>query len=306
MRQKLTTARASGQRKDPCVCKIDRFRGYTHENPTDVFIGHPGFRRGKACRIEKGKRFEPYGRAHWFHSRTSRTELCIESKPRETWIAPFRITLYADDRTGLLPDDVLGALELLPGKFKLSLIELAFDFSGPTIDRQFVRHYGLFGRSRRAQSSDVTDYWGSRRSGKLIKSYTKTEIDAHRVEFEFGSRFLRRNHIDDPFGFPKLNNLVPRNHFYFAKLDVPKLTDHLRRRGVSREEVSRHLRWLDPSKCNIGAALAYLREELHMTNARRFLIPLRANRFVREALEIWCPKWVRPRHALDESSRKKK
>ncbi len=304
MRQKLTTARASGQRKDPCVAKLDRLQGYCHDDPTTAFFDHPLFRSGKSCRIEKRKQL--YGRAHRFHSRTSGMEFCIESKPREPWIPPFRITLVADDLTGLLPQEVFAVLELLPHKFKLSLVELAFDFSGPTIDRKFVRLFGLFGRSQRVRSGDKTDYWGTRKSGKLVKSYNKIEIGAHRVEFEFGSRFLRRYHIDDPFGFPKLNSLVPRNHFYFAKLDVPKLTDHLRRRGVSCEEVSRHLRWLDPSKCNIGAALAYLREERHMTNARRFLISLRANRFVREALEIWCPKWVRPRHPPDESSRKKK
>jgi hypothetical protein len=219
----------------------------------------------------------------------------IESKPQERWMAPFRVTLYADDKSGLLPEEVFSVLELLSATQRLTLVELAFDFCGPTIDRKFVRLFGLFGRSQRVRSSDKTDYWGTRKSSKLVKSYNKPEIGAHRVELELRSRFLRRYHIENPLDFPKLIDLLPRKHIYFAQLDDRKLIYHLRRRGMTREEVSLHRQWLDPSKCNIGAALFYLREELHLRNVRRLLSPLRTNRLVREALANWVALWVRPK-----------
>jgi len=233
-------------------------------------------------------------------------QFCIESKPREPWIPPFRITLVADDQTGLLPEEVFGVLELLPSKFKMSLVELSFDFSGSTINRIVVRRCGLFGRSQRTRSSDKTDYWGTRKSGKLVKSYNKTEIGAHRVEFEFRSRFLRRYHIDDPFEFARLIELLPHKHISFERINLQKLRDYLRRRGFSDEEIASTCRFVDPCECDTGAALAYLREEVRLSNVRRFLTPSDTNRLVREALKKWCAQWDRPGHSLNAGSRKKK
>jgi hypothetical protein len=57
-------------------------------------------------------------------------KFCIESQRRVGWIAPYRVTLIADDKIGLLPGQVFSVLELLPGRFKLTLVEIAFDFQG--------------------------------------------------------------------------------------------------------------------------------------------------------------------------------
>ncbi len=133
-----------------CTCELDRLRILCIQNPTSTFLDHPGFLSGKSQRITPGERFEPYGRAHWLNSKTSSMSFCIESKPREPWSDPFRVTLIADNSTGLLPQEVFAVLELLTGDFKLSLVELPFDFVDSTVDRTFVLNYGLFGRSRRA------------------------------------------------------------------------------------------------------------------------------------------------------------
>lgn len=55
-------------------------------------------------------------------------KLCIESQPRVGWIPPYRITLIADDKMGLLPEEVFAVLEMLANGFKLTLVEIAFDF----------------------------------------------------------------------------------------------------------------------------------------------------------------------------------
>lgn len=194
----------------------------------------------------------------------------------------------------------------MSSSLKITLAEVAFDFSGSTIDRTFVCRRGLFGRSKRVKSKNATDYWGSRQSIKKVKSYAKSEIDAHRLELELRPRFLRRYHIDDPFEFTRLIELLPHKHISFERINLQKLRDYLRHRGFSDEEIASTCRFVDPCECNTGAALAYLREEVRLSNVRRFLTPLETNRLVREALEIWCPIWGRPRHALGEGSRKKK
>jgi hypothetical protein len=255
--------------------------------------------------VMTGKRPQPYTRAHWFGRRSSDMKFSIESKPRERWMAPFRVTLYADDKSGLLPEEVSAVLELLLAGFKLTLVEIAFDFEGTKVDRKFVRRYGLFGKSRPTRSGKLTDYWGTRRGSKHVKSYWKPEIGKFRLELELHSRFLRRHQIRDPFDFPNLAQLLPRHHIWFVRIDDLKVIGHLRRRGFTGEEVIRICQRLDPLKRDICAALSHLRRNVHLKNVRRFVTPLRTNRLVREALKKWSAHWAKPQHALDERSGEK-
>ena len=96
----------------------------------------------------------------------------VESDRREAWLPPYRLTLYADDRTGLLPNEVFGVLEVLPD-FRLTIVELAFDFAPDQMNRKFVREHALFGKSRPVASKDGSDYWGTRRGSKRVQSYLK-------------------------------------------------------------------------------------------------------------------------------------
>jgi hypothetical protein len=96
----------------------------------------------------------------------------IESDRREAWLRPYRVTLYADDRTGLLPSEVFSVLEVL-SDFRMTMMELAFDFAPDYMDRKFVRNHCLFGKSRPVPSVNETDYFGTRRGTKRAQSYLK-------------------------------------------------------------------------------------------------------------------------------------
>ena len=171
--------RGSGPGLAPsCVTKLDRSQLYCDENPTDVLMGIPGFKSLTGHRIHTPTdgRFQPYGWVHWFKSRTSGMKFLIESERREAWLPPYRLTLYADDHTGLLPTEVFSVLEVLPN-FRMTLLELAFDFEPEQMSRKFVREHALFGRSRPAEGEGDTDYWGTRRGTKRVQSYLKEEID---------------------------------------------------------------------------------------------------------------------------------
>jgi hypothetical protein len=111
-----------------CMGKIDRMQGVSDQDPTPALIGRADLHSFPARTIRrKAGTFRPYVRAQWFHSRRSTWKLAIESEPVERWLAPFRLTLFADDATGLLPNEVFGVLELVPD-FQLTMLELAFDF----------------------------------------------------------------------------------------------------------------------------------------------------------------------------------
>jgi hypothetical protein len=159
------------------IVKLDRMQGYSRKNPTTALQGIPGLKSGRSHRINRPSdgRFQAYGRVHWFESRTSGMKLLLESEPREPWMIrrrPYRLTWYADDSTGLLPDGVFSVLEVLQD-FQMTMLELAFDFAPEAMNRKFVREQALFGKSHPAPSVNETDYWGTRRGSKRVQAYSK-------------------------------------------------------------------------------------------------------------------------------------
>jgi hypothetical protein len=130
-----------------CIVRLDRLQGYCEELPANAWKADPRFQSFRDYRLNAPtrERFQPYGRVHWYKSTSSGMRFCVEWKRLEAWLAPFRITMFADDATGLLPDEVFGVLEALPD-FKLTMQEVAFDFAGSVTEDTALR-YGLFGKS---------------------------------------------------------------------------------------------------------------------------------------------------------------
>jgi hypothetical protein len=157
-----------------CVVKLDRLQGYSNRIPTRQVQAIPGLKSVTAHRVARpaAGRFQAYERVHWFQSTTSGMKVLIESERREGWLPPYRVTLYADDRTGLLPAEVFSVLELLPD-FKMTLLELAFDFGPGEITRKFIREHALFGKSCPVPCINGTDYAGTRRGSKRVQVYEK-------------------------------------------------------------------------------------------------------------------------------------
>jgi hypothetical protein len=179
--KRLTAKWAKGQGAGPvdvCIVKLDRLQGYSRKNPTAALQGIPGLKSGRSHRIKRPSdgRFQAYGRVHWFESRTSGMKLLLESERREAWLPPYRLTLYADDSTGLLPEEVFGVLEVLPD-FRMTTLELAFDFAPDEMNRKFVREHALFGKSRPVAGINDTDYYGTRRGSKRVQVYEKEKVD---------------------------------------------------------------------------------------------------------------------------------
>ena len=160
---------------EECVVRLDRLQLYTEIDPAPILKLHPDFKSEKAHTLKppKAGEFRAYDRVHWFYSRTSKMKFVIESKLRKPFMPqPYRITLYADDRTGLLMEEVFSILEVLPS-FHLTLVELAFDFRRDLVNRRFVKRHALFGKTEPTPSVNSTDYWGSRKQSKRVQSYKK-------------------------------------------------------------------------------------------------------------------------------------
>jgi hypothetical protein len=276
---------------DECLVKLDRVVLFCDEDPTRQLMGVPGFKSLSShfIRPYEDGRFQPYARVHWFKDWHSDMKLKIESRRREPWMPLYRITLYADDRVGLLPEQLFAVLEVIP-RFKLSVIEIAFDFS-PWISRTLLSQRVLFGKSRPAPPIETTLYWGSQKGSKGARLYHKEEIDKYRVELELHAKFLRAYQIWDIFDFQKFCELLPVRHIYYARFAVERLIVLLRSMGMSYGQIWKILRDLALLEDDVWPTLNYLRLEVGLKNARRLLVPLKTNWLIREALEKWTAMW---------------
>jgi hypothetical protein len=112
-----------------------------------------------------------------------------------------------------------------------------------------------------------------------------------RVELEFRSRFLKHYKIRDPYDFPKLVDVLPERHIYFARFNEKKLVARLQGMGFSPRRVWEILDDVRLLECDVWATLNYLRQEVGMKNTRWFLEPLDTNEIVLDALRAWAAMW---------------
>ena len=288
--------RFHGGAETDSVAIPDRLRVNCEADPTPAFRRLRGFRPGRSFFPRANQQsFQPYGHVQWFESTTSRMKFYAESSPTNGYVAAASATLIADDQTGLLPDEVAPILSVIR-KPHLTMVELAIDFSPLTrVNRRFVRRYGLFGKLHRdlETNNPIGDWWGARRGAKRVKSYFKDEVGGHRVESVLRSRFLNHCGIRSVRDFPRLVQLLPQHHIWFARLDEQRLIKRLRANRVSASETIRAVRRVHELENDLGNVLEYLRGSLAMKNTRRLLVPLRQNRLVRDALREWGALWTR-------------
>jgi hypothetical protein len=101
----------------------------------------------------------------------------------------------------------------------------------------------------------------------------------YRVELEFHSQFLRREHISILDDFEGLTDAICAKHFQFVDVDWDRLERHLRRK--------RHGRALIAGAQHRAASLSRLRHYLRrhgISNFHRFLVPLAINKKIDRAV----------------------
>jgi hypothetical protein len=283
-----------------CVVRLDGVEFIATGIAKKQILDIPGFRGGDDHFVKQKapENFQPYRRVANFESDTSIWKMHVLYKPTAQWIAPFKVTLISQDKTGLLPVDVLSILELLPGA-KLVRIDVAFDFGYRSgVDGAWVRSHSLFGKARRNQVGIRRgwDAWGSRKGTKFVRSYYKKELNIHRLELQLNRKFLRRFGIHDIFDFWRLISILPLNHILFAEIDTAGIQHHLRMRGFWGNQFWQILERVADASGDLLLQCAVLRKRGGFKNVRRVLIPLKENHLVAKALGEWAAQWpTRPK-----------
>jgi len=224
-----------------------------------------------------------YERCRFYQSKENDAKIYWQYHRRTPFLKPWKVTVVADDKTGLSYDEIETVLRHCKF-YRFLIIEIAVDFSRSTgVDGNFVRRHAIFGKSRRREKRRASDdlYFGSRKSAKLVRCYEKEEVDSYRVEPELHSPILR-NKISTLDDFDVLPILIYPKHFQFVDIDWDHLERHLRRKG--------HARALIAGAQQRGKSISRLRLYLGkhgVTNPHRFLKPHPLNKKIDRALTRW-------------------
>lgn len=242
-----------------------------------------GFAITRDCFVRCQTTTATYARCRQYKSLTDETKIYWQYERQKSWLKPWKITIVADDKMGLFYDDIEKVLCHCKF-FRFLLVEVAVDFSPSRgVDRQFVRCHAIFGKSRRIHRNMKSYlYWGSRKSGKLIRCYKKEVVHGYRVELELHSHLLKREQISTLDDFDGIPDAIYPRHFQFVDVDWRRLKQHLLRKHHGRALLAgAQLR---------AASLSRLRHYLRrhgIRNFHRFLVPLAINENIDRALTRW-------------------
>ncbi len=90
-----------------------------------------------------------YARCRHYKSLTNEAKIYWQYSRQKGWLKPWKITMVADDRTGLSRDEIERVLRHCRS-YQLLTVEIAIDFSPSTgVNKQFIRRHAVFGKSRR-------------------------------------------------------------------------------------------------------------------------------------------------------------
>ncbi len=228
-----------------------------------------------------------YARCRHYKSLRDDTKIYWQYRRQKGWLEPWKITIVADDKTGLAYED-FDRVTRRCRLYHFLTVELAIDFSPSMgISRGFIPQHATFGKSRpRAKHSlDRVLYRGRRRSNKLVRCYAKDELNVFRVELELHSRLLRHHSISALADLQRLPGVIYPKHLLLVGFDWERLEHYLAKRfGM---QASRVLAGARKREASVRRTRRYLARQ-GVVNIHRFLVPLAINDAVVDALDRWA------------------
>jgi hypothetical protein len=131
------------------VIKIDRVQivSWARQDWTPPRL--KGFEVTRDSFVRSQTNIPTYERCRHYRSKGNDAKIYWQYFRRSSFLKPWKVTIVADDKSGLSYDEidtVLGHCRY----WHFLIIEVAIDFSPATgVDRNFVRRHAIFGKSRR-------------------------------------------------------------------------------------------------------------------------------------------------------------
>ena len=284
----VSLPRGKPSTEPPCQVQLDRVVLAACADSAQL-PDFPGFARRSDRFVRPQTPITTYRRAASYECERTGTRIYLQHSPAPPWLSPIKLSIIANDATGLRYGELSGIVRRLRASRLLSA-EFAFDFSRESpVGRAFILKHAVFGRSQLARSRTHPYLrFGGRKSEKLVRVYDKQNIRRFRVELELHSSFFRRYEIESLDQFFRLSSVLFPSHFRFVRLDWTKLNSRLEQIGRPLNELIRELEIRRPS---ITQLCSYLRRELKLANAHRFLQPLAINTLLGASFDHWLSTW---------------
>jgi len=111
-----------------------------------------GFKVIRDSFVRSQTNIKTYARCRQYRSMTNDTKIYWQYERQKGWLKPWKITMVADDNTGLSYDEI--DIVLSHCRFyRFLIVEVAIDFSPSTgVNKEFVRRHAVFGKSRRVHT----------------------------------------------------------------------------------------------------------------------------------------------------------
>ena len=139
---------------------------------------------------------------------------------------------------------------------------------------------------QRRKKNDL--YYGSRKSGKLVRCYEKPEVGAYRVELELHSGLLQRHSIVGLDDLARLPEVLCPKHVQFVDFDWNRLARYLANKIEDRSDLV--IAGARRRKISILRLQRYLRRK-GVFNTHRFLVPRTMKKDVIRALNEWIQRF---------------
>jgi hypothetical protein len=90
-----------------------------------------------------------YARCRQYRSMANDSRIYWQYQRLKGWLAPWKITLVADDKSGLSRCEIEAVLKHCRD-YRFQIVEIAVDFSPAAagVNSQFIRRHAVFGKSR--------------------------------------------------------------------------------------------------------------------------------------------------------------
>ncbi len=105
------------------------------------------------------------------------------------------------------------------------------------------------------------------------------------------SASLHKYGIYTIFDFHRFADRIPGHQIFFGRLNEDRLIGWLRKKKYTGAEIIGILGEVAKREGCLTDVMKYLSMEVGLKNTRRLLLPLRPNKFVREALREMVTKW---------------
>ena len=116
-----------------------------------------GYKVVRDCFVKRQTTIATYARNRHYQSLSDDTKIFWQYQRLKPWLRPWKVTIVADDETGLSYEQIQYVLKHCH-YYRFLIVEIAVDFpQSAGIDKRFVRKHGVFGKSRcRAKQRKTT------------------------------------------------------------------------------------------------------------------------------------------------------